>query len=290
VAELRRRTARWQTVLADEVGDLLSDVEHDLRERTRRILREVDRTFDDADPLQVWDDFEDWLRDNLFTAAEANLTWLAERSEWIARRVARCLPDVDGVPAESVLRFPDEPLPTGDVERPELDRFTLGQKAFTALRNSYGGVLMFGLVTSIAGMPLLNAISLGAGAAFGGKGIRDEADMRLKRRQAVAKAAAQRHVDDVFLELSKLSRDTIRHVQRTLRDHFTDVAQRLEAELLEAASRAQRAAAEDVAARTRREQWLRQELTKLVALHGRAQALVAPQAALPQAGNLGITA
>ena len=37
--ELRRCTTRWQYALADEVADLVSDIEYDLRERTRAILR-----------------------------------------------------------------------------------------------------------------------------------------------------------------------------------------------------------------------------------------------------------
>src|SRR5207248_6324639 len=38
---LRRHAARWQNVLADDVSDLVSDIEYDLRDRTRRILRTV---------------------------------------------------------------------------------------------------------------------------------------------------------------------------------------------------------------------------------------------------------
>src|SRR5207302_199161 len=51
--ELRRHTSRCQTVLGDQMADLVADVEHDLRDRTRRVLREVDRIFDDADPRVV---------------------------------------------------------------------------------------------------------------------------------------------------------------------------------------------------------------------------------------------
>src|SRR5262249_20620519 len=55
---LRLAATRGQTALADEVGDLTADIDHDLRERTRRILREADRFFDDADPLRAWPVFE----------------------------------------------------------------------------------------------------------------------------------------------------------------------------------------------------------------------------------------
>jgi hypothetical protein len=38
---LKDRTARWQITLNDGVADLVADVEHDLRDRLRRISRRV---------------------------------------------------------------------------------------------------------------------------------------------------------------------------------------------------------------------------------------------------------
>ncbi|MEK8104769.1 hypothetical protein NKG94_05415 [Micromonospora sp. M12] len=88
VDELRRCSTRWQNTLTDEIADLLSDIEYDLRDRTRQILRTVDEAFDTADPLDAWDTFEDWLARSLVEAAEANHEWLIQRCDWIARRVA----------------------------------------------------------------------------------------------------------------------------------------------------------------------------------------------------------
>ncbi|KAA2261948.1 GTP-binding protein [Solihabitans fulvus] len=292
IDELRRRSTRWQTMLADDMADLVSDVEHDMRDRTRKILREVDRVFDDADPVLSWDAFEDWLAEHLADAADTNFAWLVERSRWIADRLAQYFPGRPGGETSAArLVFPEDLTGgVGALERPRLERFTAGQKAFTALRNSYGGVLMFGLITSLAGMPLLNAISLGAGAAFGGKGIKDEADSRLKRRQAAAKAAAQRHVDDFFLAVSKDSRDTIRRVQRTLRDHFTALAEELQQALVEAATEARRAALTEAAQQERRQRQAQQGVAELVALHQRVQSLAGQQAAPQHHGSLEISA
>src|SRR5439155_3872501 len=39
---LRRQSVRWQTTLSDDIADLASDVEYDLRDRTRKIIRRVD--------------------------------------------------------------------------------------------------------------------------------------------------------------------------------------------------------------------------------------------------------
>lgn len=281
--ELRRRTGRCQTMVADQMADVVADVEHDLRDRTRRILREVDRVFDDADPRTVWDTFESWLRDSLAEAAEINLGWLVERCQWVADRVVATFPADDAdTPADALLAGMADPAELiGELDMPRLDPFGAGQKVFTGLRGSYGGVIMFGLITSLAGLPLINAISLGAGAAFGGKTIKDEADARLKRRQIAAKAAAQRHVDDVFLACGKESRDLSRQVQRVLRDHVTERAEHIAERIAESSRVARQTAQAAAAEREQRRQRLGARLEELVELHRRAVVL-ASRRAVPQ--------
>jgi hypothetical protein len=265
--DLRRHTARWQNLLNDEIANLVSDIEYDLRERTRKIVQIIDRTFDEADPVRTWPDFREWLEDSLTEAVETNYRWLTDRAEWIAHTVAGTFPDV-----------PEPDLGLGElhpadaveaVEEPRIERFKLSQKAFTGLRGSYGGLLMFGLVTGLAGLPLINPVSLGAGAAFATKTIRDEGDMRLKRRQAVAKSAAQRHVDDVFLRFSKECRDIVRSVQRQLRDHFAARTDQLADDALRVREAMQTGAAQ----RDRHVLALKREIERLADLHSRAGAL-----------------
>ncbi|WP_447005494.1 dynamin family protein [Saccharothrix isguenensis] len=278
IDELRRRSARWQTVLADEMADLVSDIEYDLRDRTRKIMREVDRTFETADPALGWDKFESWLEASLTEAATTNFAWLLDRSEWVAEKVAKSFPVVrDDLLPESI--FPDDVLDrVAPMDKPLIEKFNVMQKAFTGLKGSYGGVLMFGLATSLAGMPLINAISLGAGALFGGKSIIDESDQRLRRRQAAAKAAAARHVDDFFIKFSKDCRDAARHIQRSLRNHFSTLAEELQETLLESARSARRAVQDDNSERERRSLEAKRELDHLVSLYQRVQALAGGQA------------
>ena len=126
---------------------------------------------------------------------------------------------------------------------------------------------MFGLLTSVTGMPLINLVSVSAGALFGGKSLRDESGSRRQRRQAVARAAVQRHIEDFFLKFSKDCRDVARQVHRTLRDHFLNLAEELQAELAETARTAKQAADREAAELDRRRQ-------SLVTLH-RKVAMVA---------------
>lgn len=277
VDELRRCSQRWQNTLVDGMGDLLSDLEYDLRDRTRTILRQVDETFDSADPLPGWESFQQWMAENLAEAARANHEWLAQRCDWVARRVAEHFRPYrpEALPSWAV-RVPDDLVArVPEIEPPQIDRFTPAQKVFTGLRGSYGGVLMFGLATTLAGMPLLNPISIGAGALFGGKTIRDESKSLLRRRQAVAKAAAQRHVDDFFLRMSKDTRDTVRQVQRMLRDHFTALTEELQEEIVQSFRTAKQAADADAAEREQRHREIEQKMKRLALLYEEAQEVAA---------------
>ncbi|MBE1487286.1 dynamin family protein [Plantactinospora soyae] len=279
VDELRRCSVRWQNTLNDEMADLMSDVEYDLRDRTRQILRKVDEAFDKADPLTGWDTFQDWLTENLTDAAEANYAWLAERCGWITQRVASRFDryDFDALPSWSV-RVPENLADRIQVmDQPSVERFTRTQKLVTGLRGSYGGVLMFGLATTLAGMPLINPISLGAGALFGGKSVRDEGKSLLKRRQAAVKTATQRHVDDFFLRLSKDCKDTARQVQRMLRDHFTGLTEELQEGIVRSFRSAKQAAEADAAERDQRHRRIALEMKRLADLYEQSQALVGAQ-------------
>ncbi|GAB3465955.1 dynamin family protein [Actinophytocola sediminis] len=280
--ELRKRSSRWQTMLGDEVAELMSDVEYDLRERTRRIIRTAEEFFEVADPARTWDEFADWLGDSLADTAEANFTWLVERFQWVSEKIARQVALEESIPDASVAEDLLEHI--GDLRAPRVEKFTIGQQLFVGLRGSYGGLLMFGLATTLAGMPLINPISIGAGAAFGAKSVWDERGSRLKRRQAIAKSAAQRHVDDFFLSYGKESRDTSRLIQRRLRDHFSSVVEQVQAGIAERAVEAKRAAEADLADRHRRTQQISQEVDKLVGLNQRIQALATPS------GPRGLTA
>jgi len=290
VDELRRCAGRWQNTLSDEMADLMSDIEYDLRDRTRTILRQVDEAFDTADPLTGWETFQEWLERSLTEAAEANFAWLAERCGWITRLIADHFAryGYDVFPDWSVAVPDDLPERIPYMERPNIDRLSPAQMLFAGLRGSYGGMLMFGLATTLAGMPLINPISLGAGAIFGGRTIQDESKSTLKRRQAAVKAAAQRYVDDFFIRLSKESRDSIRQVQRMLRDHFNGVTEDLQQAIASSFRDAKQEADVDAARRDQRRREIEQRMRRLAAMYERARELSSGRGSAP--AELGVGA
>jgi GTP-binding protein EngB required for normal cell division len=246
IEDLRRCNVRWQNVLADEMADLMSDLEYDLRDRTRRILMTVDEAFDSADPVADWDTFAEWLSENLIAAAEVNYEWMFQRCDLLSRRVAEPFLShgyrISTLPYWQVKMPGELPDQLPPMEMPQVDKFSLSQKLFAGIRGSYGGILILGLATSLVGLPLINPLSLGAGALFGGKTIMDEGRSVRKRRQAIAKASAQRSVDDFFLRFSKECKDTARQIQRVLRDHFAVVTEELQEDIVQTFRRAKYAA------------------------------------------------
>ncbi|WP_197321833.1 dynamin family protein [Saccharomonospora sp. NB11] len=282
---LQRESARWQTMLSDEVADLTADLDYDLRDRTRRILREADEYFEVADPAKDWPEFEEWLRENLTAAAEANSGWLLDRFEWITRKLtgAIAVHRPDAFAPEDVLpSLPVEEI--AELKGPNIERFSLGQKLFVGMRGSYSGLLMFGLATTLAGMDLINPISIGAGVAFGAKSVFEERGTRLKRRQSAARTAAHRYVDDFFLAYGKESKDTVRLIHRELRDRCAAVAQELRTEISEAAARVKQVIDAEAAERGTAMREVARRIDELELLRRRAEALA------PRAVPRGLTA
>lgn len=280
--QLRRYANRWQHELSDGMADLMSDVDHDLRDRTRVILREADRTFSRADPLKVWDEFAGWLVENLTEAVVCNFGWAAERTRWLTRHIAEFFTDAQGgkLPEPKLAPPPEAEDLLADLEKPEIEPLRIGHKVVTGLRGSYSGLLMFGMAGSVAGLPLINPVSLGAGAFLGTRSIREDRDAQLKRRQAAAKTTVQRHIDEVVFQCGKYSKDSLRQVQRALRKHFTALAEDLQDKATESITDATKAANRAAVERDRRNREIAGQLERLMSLRRRAASLLStPDAA-----------
>ncbi|WP_018332928.1 dynamin family protein [Actinomycetospora chiangmaiensis] len=275
--ELKKRSARWQTTLNDGYGDLQSDIDYDLRDRMRTLQKEAEERLDAEDPADIWDQFAEWVHTQVAAAASTNFVWASQRARHLAGQVAEhftaggqaVLPDIGRI-GPSGLGGHVNPM-----IRPDMERYRLGAKLFTGMRGGYSGMLMIGMMTSLAGMSLINPIS-GAGLLlFGGKQIKDEKNRLKAKRRSDAKMAVRKHIDDVTFQVGKDSRDMLRMVQRTLRDHFQDLAQELTTSMSESVASAQAAVRTATTDREQRVRDLEAELGRLAAVAEQAQALVA---------------
>ena len=221
------QTALWQQVLSDGFADLSADVDHDLRARFRAIAQHAEDVIDSCDPTLQWAEIGAQVESDLANAVGDNFVWAYQRAEGLAAEVARSfvdagldsvrMPEVSARDAAGMGRLTSlaglESKPIGK-----------GHRVITSMRGSYGGVLMFGMLTSVAGLGMFNPISLGAGLLLGRKAYHEDMENRMLRVRNEAKTNLRRFIDDVLFVVGKESRDRLKAIQRHLRDHFREIA------------------------------------------------------------------
>jgi hypothetical protein len=274
--DLRDRNARWSLLLNDGIADLNADVDHDLRDRIRIIVREAEKALDDVDPAKTWDQFAAQLQEQVAASVAANFLWATKRAGELAAQVA-ALFEEDGAEALPRLHAARATVPemTADIdmERPRGEKFGVGQRAFVGLRGGYIGTLMAGMASTFIGLALLNPFSAAAGLLMGGKMVRDEGKRMLDRRRLDAKNAARRYADDVSFEVGKQSRDMLRLMHRELRDHFMARSDELFRSAQESLIAAEGAVQVGELERQQRSADLNAELERIAALEHEGQAL-----------------
>lgn len=222
------QTALWQQVLNDGFTDLSNDVDHDLRSRFRAVTDDIERQIDSTDPTLHWAEIGADAEDAVATAVGDNFVWAYQRAEVLALDVARSFSDAglnSVMSAELTSRLMGghfgELKALAELEAKPQGK---GQKALSGLRGSYGGVVMIGMLSSVAGLGLFNPVSVGAGLLLGRMAYKEEKQSRLLRARAEAKANVRRFVDEVSFVVGKESRDRLKTIHRTLRDHYRDIA------------------------------------------------------------------
>jgi replication fork clamp-binding protein CrfC len=224
-----QQTALWQQVLNDGIADLTADVEHDLRGRFRAITQHTEKVIDSCDPTLHWAEIGAELEDAVATAVGDNFVWAYQRAEALATEVGRTFVEA-GLKAVKMPEISARDMGASFAEsfkslaNLESKPAGKGQKIFSSMRGGYGGVLMVGMLTSVAGLGLFNPLSIGAGVLLGRKGYKDDMENRLLRVRGEAKMNVRRFVDDIQFAVGKESRDRLKVIQRRLRDHYRGIA------------------------------------------------------------------
>jgi replication fork clamp-binding protein CrfC len=222
------QTALWQQVLNDGFTDLSTDVDHDMRARFRALTENIERQIDTCDPTQHWAEIGGEVEEAVATAVGDNFVWAYQRAEALADEVGRSFADAG---LDSVILPELSPHEMGgdfgglnSLAQLDAKPAGKGQKVVTGLRGSYGGVVMIGMLSSVAGLGLFNPLSVGAGLVLGRMAYKEDKENRLLRARAEAKTNVRRFVDDVSFVVGKESRDRLKIIHRTLRDHYRDIA------------------------------------------------------------------
>ena len=267
-AGLKERSARWQQTLNDGVADLNADIDYDLRDRLREIVRDAEEILvNGGDPTGTWAQFTGWVEQSASAAASANYLWATQRARWLAQRVAdhfaeeqtQLLPALRIEPSDAIRTVRGMTMRDGE-------EFGVGRRLLTGMKGGYMGMLMFGMLGTFVGFTMLNPIAIGAGLLMGRKTVGDERKRIVTKKQNDAKAALRRYIDDVTFHVTKDSRDMLRVVQRVLRDHFTTQAEQMKRSLQESIQVAEKSVKASKVDRDARLAEIRAELADLDAV------------------------
>jgi hypothetical protein len=271
---LRAATAKWSQTLTDGIADLNSDIDHDLKARIRQILQEADEAIEQSDPADTWPQMEAWLRSRTSYELLANYTLLRQRAESLSEEVAAHFRQASGQVLDELSVY--NPVALVSEQRVDhkidLERMTVGKQAWVALKSAYGGILMFTMLGALTGITL-GPIAFGIGLVMGHKGLRDEKKRQLQQRQQQARNAVRRYCDEVTFVMNKDSRDTLRRIQRELRDYYAGLAEELVRSNAEALGAANEAVRRTQAERQARLKDIDAELARLRQLRERAAAV-----------------
>jgi hypothetical protein len=231
VAELDRRqqlSAQWQLALSDGVTELMAQVDFDLRERLREVMELAEEQITKANPVRQWQTFDKSVRGKVEDSVQANFQLVAKRSLVLAAQVAAKLagnPDGShtGVALPQVrIAGPEEALRRVKPMEPPNSGGGFA-RVVNSLRGSYGGILMVGVLTSLAGLALISVWSVAAGVLLGLFTFWEDRKNGHERGKAEAKMAVSKMMDNVNFRVGDELRAQLRAVHRALRDYFTAV-------------------------------------------------------------------
>jgi GTPase Era involved in 16S rRNA processing len=271
---LRGQLAKWQQTLGDGIQDLTADVDHDLRTRFRLITRQADESIDNTDPATTWTEFEPWIYRRTAEDVTNNYAFLQMRSTTLAELVAEHFNiERNEIALELPIDNPTDVIQSTAVEAQlDVKKMTLRQQGMTGLRGGYMGTLMFTMLGNLAGLAL-GPVAIVAGLLMGRKALRDEKERQLTMRRQQAKNAHRKYTDEVAFLVGKDSRDTLRMIQRALRDYYSARADELHKSTTESLQAVGQAAQADEQQRVTRLRDVEAELKRISSLRDRAFAL-----------------
>ena len=273
VEQLKTAAARWNQTLNDGIADLTSDIDHDLKSRIRAVTAEADEAIDDSDPADTWAEMGSWLQAKTAEELLSNYELLRDRATELSERVGEHFHAASGVVLRGPTVHDPTPLAAGEVgEDLDLKKMRVVKQAMVALKSAYGSAVMFSLLGSMVGI-VLGPIGVGIGLVLGHRGLREEKKRQVQKRRTEARNAVRRYCDKVTFVAAKDSRDTLRRVQRELRDHYTALAEELNRSNAAALTAATEAASRTQTDRAKRLKDVDAELDRIRKLRTRALAV-----------------
>jgi hypothetical protein len=273
---LQEAGSRWSTLLNDGFTDLRSEVDYRLRTAVRGLLTKVDTQLEDLDPASDWEPFTKEVQETMslavgdaFAAIDEGVATISDRIATLLSQEEEVVPDLGGTDPLDVMAVwagTERELKTADGKK-LTGALTTG---LTALRGGSSGMILLGMVGNLAGLALAAPVSVGVAAFFGAKQVLDTRKTALKQRRQEARTVTRQYIDEVNLEVSNRTRQSIQDFHRTLRDHYAARLQELSRSTTTALQTTQESLARDQAGRQQRAEQLRQWAAQL---HGQLDEL-----------------
>jgi dynamin family protein len=275
--QIKSASTRWQQLLADRLGDLASNVDHDLGVRLRVVRREAIDRIAAGDPTRSWGELQPWLHRRTNHALLDHLHHIRGLADAVADEVAQLFGT-----AGADLRVAVELAATGDAARDvELaaiaaDRSARLQLGLFAARGASAGMVVTHAVGLVLGLALPATLPASAliGSVLARKAWRSAQQSQLRMMRAEAERAVSAYLDEVEQIGRKDSRDAVREVHRQLRDVLSQRVTEMYALTVQSLEALSRTLRDDVQTRQERLHELTGELDRLRASAGRAATLL----------------
>jgi len=244
--KLKSDGARWQHQLSDGLGDLSSDVLFDLKTRMRAVLDQADKLIEENDPAGIWDELEDLAERAVREAMVANYEMLHERTEALTAAVDENFTSESVDITSLVSADPSGPTDAelgGKVAGVSFSTVVGG--AFTGLRGSYSGMMMFNMLGGMLGLTVIAPVTIVLGVFMGGKAVKGERKRQLTAARQSARQSIRKYVDAASTQTNKSIQDSLKQIQRGLRDHYSERARRLQRSTADSLAAAQKALKSD---------------------------------------------
>lgn len=265
---LRGAGSRWATVMNDGFAVLTSNVDYQFRSTMRGILRSTEDRIEEVDPAAEWDDITQRLQSDVAKAVEEAFNRIDDDVGALRDTIAAMLRDETTALWASASGSISIDVGQMWTER-TIENESMGAKVFkglNAMRGSYMGLLMVGMLGNFVGLAMVTPVLIGAGVLFGGRQLIEERRRDVTRKRQQARTFVRQFVDDVQFEAGTRIRETTRDFQREMRDYFTDRIAELAQTYSEIVQQAQNSLKQDEAARAARKQDLTTRVEKLTEL------------------------
>jgi hypothetical protein len=224
-AAQRQVTARWDVTLADGITDLNRAAAKQLDDSLRAFYKESDAAVDAIDPADSREEYEQWL----YKRASEHLAAVDEVvrgqvADLIARVEEHFVADGGGTAAALDLGLEIGTLMhavarAGEVQESTRKDDKVGT-GVAALRGSYGGVMMFGIMGKIVGLALINPVSLVLGGLLTVRTVKELRKQSLNQRRHTTKVDGQKYIGELAVAARNDNGDRLERIRRQLRDRY----------------------------------------------------------------------